>query len=74
MDKLDATAHRNADEVSARIDCTEFGKCCKHVRPALDEDYILWFAVEEIEDHSFWQCHFMKHPRSERGQIFHFEK
>lgn len=44
IEELDAIVHRITDEVSAQIDCTECGNCCKHVKPALDEDDISRFA------------------------------
>ena len=44
MDELDSIVHRINDEVSAQIDCTECGNCCKQVRPSLDEEDISRFA------------------------------
>ena len=45
IDKLDAIVHRITDEVSAKIDCTQCGNCCKHMRPILDEDDLLRFGA-----------------------------
>lgn len=44
IEELDSIVHRITDEVSAKIDCTECGNCCKNIRPALDEDDITNFA------------------------------
>lgn len=37
---IDATAHRLNTEVSARIDCTTCGNCCRSIKPSLSGDEI----------------------------------
>ncbi len=41
---LDALVHQLTDTVSAQIDCTTCGNCCKHMKPNLDQADIAEFA------------------------------
>ena len=43
--ELDAIVHQIADEVSSQIDCKECANCCVQIKPALDNDDILEFAL-----------------------------
>ncbi|MEM7347964.1 MAG: YkgJ family cysteine cluster protein [Chloroflexota bacterium] len=42
--EIDLIAHRITDEVSAQIDCTECGNCCKQISPTLAQNDISNFA------------------------------
>jgi Fe-S-cluster containining protein len=43
-EEIDAIVHQILAEVTAQIDCTQCGNCCKQIRPTLDEDDIRIFA------------------------------
>jgi hypothetical protein len=68
---LDAIVHRINDEVSAQIDCTACGNCCKQIRPVLDMADVSAFAdglnipVSEIQVN-----HLELHP--ERPSHYYF--
>jgi uncharacterized protein len=43
-EKIDTIVHHILAEVTAQIDCTQCGNCCKQIRPTLDEEDIRIFA------------------------------
>lgn len=44
-DVLDRLVHHITAEVSAQIDCTKCGNCCKQIPPILDQDDVSRFAI-----------------------------
>lgn len=43
--ELDAIVRRLNEQITAQIDCTECGNCCKQSRPTLDTDDVTRFAI-----------------------------
>jgi Fe-S-cluster containining protein len=43
-EEVDVIVHDIYEEVSARIDCTECGNCCKEVKPIMDQNDITRFS------------------------------
>jgi uncharacterized protein len=44
-EEIDAIVHHILAEVTAQIDCIQCGNCCKKIRPTLDDEDIIIFAV-----------------------------
>lgn len=44
-DELDLIVHRITDEVTAQIDCTTCGNCCKRMKPVLDQEDVSQFSL-----------------------------
>lgn len=68
---LDAIVHQINDAVSAQIDCTACGNCCRSIKPVLDLPDVTEFArglnisTSELEEN-----HLKQHP--EKSSHFYF--
>jgi len=57
-DELDAVVHRINDEISAQIDCTLCGNCCRASAPVLDQEDVTRFAITlEMPIQEFRETH-----------------
>lgn len=69
--ELDAIVHRINDEVSAQIDCTTCGNCCKQIKPVLDMPDVSEFASGLNIPVSKIQVNYLE-PDPERPSHFYF--
>ena len=57
-DELDKIVHRLNEEISAQIDCTQCGNCCREIRPVLDNQDISRFAISlDMSPKKFREAH-----------------
>jgi Fe-S-cluster containining protein len=68
--KIDETVHRLYREISAQIDCTECGNCCKEVRPVLDKKDIERLSNRTGLNTSEFNNQYLEENKEEGGFMF----